>query len=608
MALEKINNIINNLEHKYENENDYIEFENVLSLELMNKKYIITTLISDIFGLRKQYNQINFLHKNFGILTNETDLIDFTRIYFTKKLNLTYQNFNFSEIIKNNLIFFVNNLKNNPILRLNLSRMGNEIIPLINALKDKESLKCLNLAHNNFCGNNKIICVSEILKTLRLNSLDLSYNYLEKHIYHFNDILKSIPYLNLSRNNLGTNISFSKLLKEDSKIISLNLADNRIGLSKDDMEIKMLYKSLKNNNTLKYLNLSFNYFNKPKYYKYFAKILKINYTLRYLNLSHCQLKGFECIKIFRSLKYNGLITLDLSFNHLKSNEINYLAKSLKINTSLRYLYLSNNYLKDINQLVDALKNSKLKSLDLSSGKIDENGFILLADLLKTNTNLQHLNLAFNNVKKNKNGHIQLFNSLKVNRTLKTLILYQNNINGNDCLELAEALCNNTLEHLNLAFNNLYSSKYFNYNGIFQICNALKLNTSLEYLDLSGNKLKNNEIVYIISALKVNKTLKHLSLINSLVKSSKFPDMGLLELVKSLNVNNSLQCLNLSYNYIETDIVIKIFEILKNNTGLQYINLSDNNIDNNIINYLIEKSKPNKTLRYIKITNTYDIHE
>lgn len=162
--------------------------------------------------------------------------------------------------------------------------------------------------------------------------------------------------------------------------------------------------------------------------------------------------------------------------------------------------------KEILALVEALTgNTILKELYLIGNKIGDEGASLLADLLKQNGTLELLDLSSNNI--GDEGAAALSEVLMSNTSLKTLLLADNKLQLLAGKELAKALeSNSTLETLSVARN----EKLFGA-GVSSIITALKNNTSLKSLSLSGIHLAVLDKMDIFSLLRTNKTLNKLFL-------------------------------------------------------------------------------------------------
>ena len=225
--------------------------------------------------------------------------------------------------------------------------------------------------------------------------------------------------------------------------------------------------------------------------------------------------------IFKSYLTN-IQVLNLSRN-LIDNADN-LFESLKNNTTLTYLNLSSNQLSNISVLCDYLNdNNNLKILDISYNditNIDD-----FENVLKNNKCLEELNIGHNDICdfETGGGIVKFCEGLKFNNTLR--VLYMESIKLTDINPLFESLLYNTsLAILNLYLNddttlnvdylehffkenkglNKLSLKRTNLGNIKKMCEGLKYNSTLNYLDISCNDLINEaQLKYLAEMMEEN---------------------------------------------------------------------------------------------------------
>lgn len=326
----------------------------------------------------------------------------------------------------------------------------------------------------------------------------------------------------------------------------------------------------------------------------------------------------KCNKYTHNLETNielKNLTIHECFNCDYISLLNYLKKK----STLEYLTIIN-HPNDCVELIELLKtNPNLKSLylgcfDLSSKSIDK-----LSEVLNENTTLQHLtikagreiNIIFNALRTNKtlqylnlsdcigvsNCYYSLPNMLKINKTLKYLNLSSVLLNTDDDAHktvISSILkYNNILEYLILRNNKIRNS------SCNLIADNLKENTSLLYLDISNNCIKNKGFKSLVKMLMKNKTLQYISFNSTTLIKKKTCDL----LGEVLQINNTLQHLNLSYNILEDKNVI--FKSLRKNSTLKYLELSCNQISDCF--YLKEMIMENTTLTHLDLSyNEIDI--
>ena len=106
-----------------------------------------------------------------------------------------------------------------------------------------------------------------------------------------------------------------------------------------------------------------------------------------------------------------------------------------------------------------------------------------------------------------------------------------------------------------------------------------MTTVLLTLDLHGNKISGDGVTAICNSLKINKSLLELNLrfISSITNK---------EISEVIQVNTTLQKLNLCSNKIYNDGIATISDSVKINKSLKDLNLGHNNISDKGANKLI----------------------
>jgi hypothetical protein len=194
------------------------------------------------------------------------------------------------------------------------------------------------------------------------------------------------------------------------------------------------------------------------------------------------------------------------------------------------------------RLSAAISDSKsLKYLDVSNNGIDENTAIKLAGAITTNTSIEELDISHNNIKNNGAGAFA--------KAFKNPYRFVNN-----------DPTNHTLKHLNLSYNKIRAD-----GGLTFIVSALKGNTNLESLDVSGNgEFAGIHMLQFAALLHENSHLKQLGL-----KDNSIRDHVAKEILNSLKTNNSLVEINLDGNReIQADTLQQIAERIEINRDLR----------------------------------------
>ena len=263
-------------------------------------------------------------------------------------------------------------------------RNNREIKDLVNNHPDKiniiESIKInaqnfydLNLLKTNLSQNNYSHLISLDLKQNNISDIKPLINI------HFPQLIS----LNLSNNRLSDeNIDTIKNLNTNCpKLEKLNLSDNSF------MKYE-IFHCCKNFQELKYFSIANN-----RIFNDYKNINTINLNFEFPpNLEELDASGNvfsnKSINIINNFKFNNLKKL-----YLNSNNLNSLSFVKYLNcVNLEEIWLSNNYLKEFNELI---KLRKLKSVNLQSNQI--NNINNLNEFLKEFPNIEKIILSENKI-------------------------------------------------------------------------------------------------------------------------------------------------------------------------------------------------------------------
>ena len=249
------------------------------------------------------------------------------------------------------------------------------------------------------------------------NNKCLTYLYLQNNQLN-DDSMEIISYL-LTKNpylhnlGLGYNKFTSKgvqslcngLKNKTCNIMELCLQKNNL----DETSLSYLAENLKNNQSMRSLNLSYNNFTKDECGDLISRIISESPKLKNINLTACHL-GLKIKDICNKLEDNTTITyIDMSVNDFgKNSEVfKALAKMLGKNMFLKYLYLDSNYVcdKDFDIIInEGIKfNKNLKHLSLKSNRITLSSIKALSDSIKKD-NKKQLDHYLKNVKQPKKDY------------------------------------------------------------------------------------------------------------------------------------------------------------------------------------------------------------
>ena len=278
----------------------------------------------------------------------------------------------------------------------------------------------------------------------------------------------------------------------------------------------------------------------------------------------------SCIKLIKTLTM-----LDLSNNELNEENIKGLCEYLKQNTTIKILYLNNNNLTSAcgYYMADTFKkNNTIEVLHLSHNKLNESGFDSFLNILSNdNTNLKDLDISYNEFKFLDFKSLSGF--LNSNPPLKKL-----NISGNILDPQAANIIGVSFKKL----TNLEEIKLNNCgiadDSVQQLFNFLN-ESSIQNLEIdSNNFVTTGPMIAFKKILACNK-LKYIS----------YQNMSLLPfvvdmIIQTLNVNTSIEKINLKQNDIKEDILKKFVDTASKLKNVKII-FSKDKVPNNAIDII-----------------------
>ena len=199
-------------------------------------------------------------------------------------------------------------------------------------------------------------------------------------------------------------------------------------------------------------------------------------------------------------------------------------------------------------------------LDLSSQSINNNDCIELSKVLKVNTTIRNIHLAYNQIEDE--GIIVLANGLKINSTVLGLQLNNNHIGDKGATALGQML-----------------------NGHKSLC----------WINISHNQIGDIGLIALASGLETNKVLTQLVL-----SHNKIGDVGVSSFGEKFPL--SLHLLSLDDNQISNKGAIALFETLRYYNVKNHdfkLNLENNPIDFDTTNYFETIQQKNLIIKYTK---------
>ncbi|XP_028699671.2 leucine-rich repeat-containing protein 34 isoform X3 [Macaca mulatta] len=236
----------------------------------------------------------------------------------------------------------------------------------------------------------------------------------------------------------------------------------------------------------------------------------------------------------------------------------------------------------------------INGLDAGYNLLGDVGAYYAAKLVQKQLNLIYLNLMFNDI--GPEGGELIAKVLHKNQTLKYLRMTGNKIENKGGMSFAAMLqINSSLEKLDLGDCDLEESTVhigrmlkenhclvvlhmckhdIKNSGIQQLCDALYLNSSLRYLDVSCNKITHDGMVYLADVLKSNTTLEVIDL-----SFNRIENAGANYLSETLTSHNrSLKALSVVSNNIEGEGLVALSQSMKTNLTFSHIYIWGNKFD------------------------------
>lgn len=270
---------------------------------------------------------------------------------------------------------------------------------------------------------------------------------------------------------------------------------------------------------LKHLNLSHNYLG-DQGVKRILNALRGNDSVNELLIANTGMSYDSANEVTELLKssYNRFTLLDMSENSLNRIDINNILWAMRTNANLRCLIFSKNkagggFCTDRDELpeygiplIESLcTNYSLKTLDFSSNDLSNQCGEYFPEVIDNNTSLQYINFSHNNFRSE--AFFAFSDALCYSSTVKMVNLSHNYGGYKGACYFAKVLEKNfTLVSLDLSYND------FGNNGPFaakELGKAVKYNSSLRKLNLSGNKLGPEGGQALAKGLMKNKTLTHI---------------------------------------------------------------------------------------------------
>ena len=318
------------------------------------------------------------------------------------------------------------------------------------------------------------------------------------------------------------------------------------------------------------------------------------YEVYSLFVDHCRLLPYDCMSISYLSTFIPITHLFLRSCHIGDREVEILTRCEYL-LSLKALDLSYNHItcKGMESVVKIIKSAaNLTYFSSFRNPIGDDGIQLFSSL-----KFKHLvQLTIGLIDREMTEVITtcgLCECLKLNNSLQSLEISYNKIKDNGLTGLIHNLPN-TLVQLIIPFCS------FTHDGAVSIGNMLKVNQTLKHLQIAGNAIGDDGMSAIADALCVNTTL-----IQVVARTCNFNVKGAESIAKMLEINKTLKFLDISNNQIGDDGIIAVNCSIQANTTLLELTAFRCELHCKGLQSVNEMLKVNKTLRKLNIAYNND---
>ncbi|XP_073465171.1 NACHT, LRR and PYD domains-containing protein 12-like [Aquarana catesbeiana] len=359
---------------------------------------------------------------------------------------------------------------------------------LASGIRNNQTLRTLNLFGNNLEGPH-FRDLMEALTTSRIEELQLSNNHLTD---------SSCPHL---ASGIRNNQTLRTLSLKGNNLEGPHFRDLMEALTTSQIKELQLYGNHLTDSSCRHL----------------ASGIRNNQTLRTLNLSRNSLEGPHFRDLMEALTTSRIEKLVLSSNHLTDSYCPHLASGIRNNQTLRTLDLASNKLEGphFRDLMEALTTSRIEELQLFNIHLTDSSCPHLASGIRNNQTLRTLNLNGNNLE---GPHFRDLMEALPTSQIEQLELFNIHLTDSSCPHLASGIRNNqTLRTLNLNGNNLEGPHFRD------LMEALPT-SRIEQLKLSSNHLADSSCPHLASGIRNNQTLRTLDLASNKLEGPHFRDL------------------------------------------------------------------------------------
>lgn len=319
-----------------------------------------------------------------------------------------------------------------------------------------------------------------------------------------------------------------------------------------------------------------------------AEALTVNKTLGWIDLSNTGLSDVGAIALAEMLRTNTTLECIILSNVKRMiSPVGTIAlmEAMHVNTSLLELKVGGIDLRgeSATALATMLSvNTTLELLDLDATKINDEGMIALAGALKTNRSLKILFLTFL-FKVYIGGYTALADAIKINTTLTEIHFSECSIEG---------YVKNEPTHL---VDNPLGDEI-----VCVLADAIQVNSSLKYVDFSGNRIGIKSADALGDMIKANTSIENINFNRTHISIVS-------KLVAGIDANTTLAKLTFCQCYIDCDEAVAMINAIQKNTTLRELDLSDNDLGDVSAIAMADALIVNSTLIKVDLSSNYISH-
>ena len=233
----------------------------------------------------------------------------------------------------------------------------------------------------------------------------------------------------------------------------------------------------------------------------------------------------------------------------------------------------------------------LQNINISKNYIFIEGLLYVMEVIKSNCNLQVVNITHNNITRSGSTSIKQY----IKNLQYPIQIYASwnelNKNGDLVSKIYASCAPDKIEDDTWSFEE-YDPDHL----VTCHSECLKEDDTLQELDLRYKRITSKEAKLIAEAIKVNKTLKALDISRNIIS-----DDGAAAISDVLKSNNSLQALNMSSNKITSKVAKRIAEAIKMSTTLKILSIDNNTISDGGAATISDSLKSNSSLQELDIS-------